>query len=251
MSDGFNSHYFKDLYQLEENNFWFRARNKIIISAMKKFSRTPVSYFEIGCGTGYVTQAVQQAFPDCQITGSEMFAEGLQYAKSRMPTATFIQADATQLANPASADIVGIFDVLEHIEDDNKVLQSIHNMLKPDGLLFLTVPQHEWLWSDQDDIACHVRRYQAKDLHAKLRSNGFTILQSTSFVTLLLPLMFISRLRKNKKINKTYESNPTSELSLPPFVNRIFYFFMNIDLMLINAGIKLPFGGSRLIVAKK
>jgi len=251
MTIGFNQENFKTLYEYEQNHFWFKARNQLIIHSMRKHLKQPNVYFEVGCGTGFVTRAVHDTFPYCQIIATELFDEAIKYAKSRVPNATFMQADARTLNLTNLADAVGVFDVLEHIVEDMSVLNSIYTLLKPNGTLFITVPQHQWLWSDQDDIAHHVRRYHAQDLHEKLQQSGFKILQSTSFVTSLLPMMLISRLTKNKKYNKNYKSNPTAELTLPLFLNHLFYFFMKFDLGLIKLGISLPIGGSRLVVAKK
>lgn len=128
------------------------------------------------------------------------------------------------------------------------VLKQMYHALKPNGLLWLTVPQHRWLWSGVDDYACHVRRYTARELHEKLVHAGFTIVRRTSFITCLLPLMFISRLLQRRN-GKSFD--PHAELQMNPLVNRIIEAFLYMELWFIRRGVSFPVGGSRLIVATK
>lgn len=145
-------------------------------------------------------------------------------------------------------DAIGAFDVLEHIEEDEDVLLQLHKALKPEGVLLLTVPQHPRLWSTSDEYACHVRRYTCAEVEVKIRAAGFQILKSTSFVTLLLPAMMVSR-DVQKKNKLAYD--PTSELKINPFLNKLFYGLMRLEFLGIKLGLSYPFGGSRLVVAKK
>src|SRR4030095_1631809 len=93
-------------------------------------------------------------------------------------------------------DVIGAFDVLEHIKEDEEVLAQMYQATRPRGGVLLTVPQHSFLWSEVDDYSRHVRRYSASELKAKVKRAGFETLRTTSFVSLLLPVMFISRLRQ-------------------------------------------------------
>ena len=108
-----------------------------------------------------------------RLFGSEYLEEGLVYARQRVPTAEFTQMDARCIPYESELDAIGAFDVLEHIEEDEAVLQQIYKALKPGGFVFITVPQHHWLWSAVDEYACHVRRYGANELHEKVRQGGF------------------------------------------------------------------------------
>ena len=137
--------------------------------------------------------------------------------------------------------------MLEHIEEDEMVLKNIHNALKSGGGLLITVPQHKWLWSPTDDYACHVRRYAADDLHSKLHEAGFKILRSTSFVSLLLPAMFISRRRSSE----SEDCDPLSEFQITPLVNRMLEVVLSVERVMIRFGVNFPVGGSRLIVAQR
>ena len=249
MTTGFKPHYFKELATLETGNFWFRARNKIILWALRRYSPDMRSFLEVGCGTGFVIQAIAKKFPRTKLVGSDYFEEGLKYAKQRVPKAQFIKMDARKISYNATFDSLGAFDVLEHIDEDESVLVQLCKALKPEGIMIITVPQHEWLWSPVDEYACHIRRYNAGELHGKVCQAGFEILRSTSFVSTLLPMMYLSRRLQKNFSKRTMDS--VVELQINPLLNRIFELFLTFEFVFINCGITLPFGGSRLLVARK
>ena len=249
MNIGFKTHYFKELAELEARNFWFRARNKLILWALHKYSPELKSFLEIGCGTGFVISAISKRFPEAKLVGSEYLEDGLVYARRRMPDAEFTQMDARHIPYESEFNAIGAFDVLEHIEEDEVVLQQICKALKPGGIVFITVPQHRWLWSAVDEYACHVRRYDVNELHQKVCRAGFEIIQSTSFVSTLLPAMYLSRLLKRNKMDVNMHA--MAELRINPILNKLFEWLLNLELGLIRAGVALPVGGSRLLVARK
>lgn len=244
--DGFPVNGFSQLIELEDNSFWFIARNKLILAMLEKHFPFMHSYLEIGCGTGYVLSAVEKAFPETEIYGSELFAEGLHFARKRIARASLMQMDALRIPFIEEFDVVGAFDVLEHIENDTGVLENINRSLKPGGGCIFTVPQHKWLWSAIDEISYHVRRYERGELEAKLVAAGFVVVQSFSFVSFLVPLMYLSRLRK-----KNPEKDPGSELKQPQWLTQILSVIMAVERKFILAGLGLPWGGSRLVVARK
>jgi len=249
MNIGFKTHYFKELAELEAGNFWFRARNKLILWALHKYSPGLKSFLEIGCGTGFVISAISERFHEARLSGSEYFEEGLVYARQRVPGAEFTQMDARHIPYESDLDAIGAFDVLEHIEEDEAVLQQIWKALKPGGVVLITVPQHRWLWSAVDEYACHVRRYAANELHQKVYRAGFEIIRSTSFVSTLLPAMYLSRLLQWKKTNMSIDD--VAGLRINPILNQLFEWLLNFELALIRVGVALPVGGSRLLVARK
>lgn len=244
---GFKSGYFAQLAELEEANFWFSARNRLIVWALKKYFPHFTSLIEVGCGTGYVLSGIASAFPLAELTGSDFFVAGLPFAATRLPQAHLIQMDARRIPYADEFDVAAAFDVLEHIEEDASVLENLYRAVRPGGGVMISVPQHRWLWSSNDDYACHVRRYSADELHGKMISAGFTIVHSTSFVSLLLPLMMLSRRRGQS--NKTFD--PLDELRISPSINSMLEGVLAVERVMIRMGIRFPMGGSRLIVARR
>jgi len=246
--DGFQPEFFAELAKLEAGHFWFRGRNRLLLWAFGKYFPRAESLMEIGCGTGYVLSGVARAFPHLRLCGSEYFAEGLPFAASRLPGVELIQADARNLPFEAEFDVVGAFDVLEHIAEDEAVLRCVHRVVRPGGGILLSVPQHPWLWSAQDDYACHVRRYAANELRDKVEAAGFRIEMMTSFVSLLLPVMLLSR-RKASALGE--ERDVLAEFRLGRLASTVCTAAMAAEFALVRLGLRFPVGGSLLVVARK
>jgi SAM-dependent methyltransferase len=243
--EGFPPESFAGLAAVEAENFWFRARNQLIVWALGKYFPEFRSLLEVGCGTGFVLSGIARHFSGARLVGSEIFTAGLVHAAQRLPGVELIQMDARRLPYDAEFDVVAAFDVIEHIKEDERVLANLYRATRPGGGCLITVPQHRWLWSAVDEAACHERRYTAEEVHRKIRSAGFRILMSTSFVTLLLPAMLFSRLVGNR----SGRADSEDELRLPSVVNRLFMSIMNLEAAGIRAGMRWPLGGSRLVVA--
>jgi SAM-dependent methyltransferase len=246
--EGYLPEFYAEYAHLEANHFWFSVRCRLIVWALRKYGPGTASMLEIGAGTGYVLEAIAKAFPAARLHGSEMLTTGLRFSADRLPSATFLQMDARRIPYADEFDAIGAFDVVEHIDDDTAVLRQAHAALKANGLLLLTVPQHPWLWSSIDEYSFHVRRYTAHDLHAKVEAAGFEILRSTSFVSVLLPAMALSRFVKR---DAGAAIDPLAELKISPLANRVLKLMMSVESWLIRLGINFPMGGSRLVVARK
>mgnify|MGYP001583543051 CR=1 FL=1 len=245
---GFNPESFEILAHLEADNFWFRSRNRLILWALGRYFPSCQSMLEVGCGTGFVLSAIEKRFPSWNLFGTELYDVGLQFAAKRLTKAQLYQMDARHLQFKNEFDVIGSFDVVEHIEEDEQVLSQFHHALKKDGGLILTVPQHPFLWTKYDEYACHARRYRSTELRQKLEKAGFQITLITSFVSLLFPLMILSRLKKKSSVT---ESDVLNELRLPIWLNRVLEAILLFEQMLIRWGIHFPFGGSLLVVARK
>jgi len=245
--DGFDPTYFARLFQLESSSFWFRARNRLIVWALRRYLPDARDFLEIGCGTGYVLAALADACPDMHLTGSEFFTQGLQWTARRVRGATLMQLDARNLPFEEEFDAFGAFDVLEHIDDDARVLGEAYRALRPGGSLLLTVPQHRFLWSALDEYAFHHRRYSRSELLMKVRAAGFDVLRCSSFVSLLMPVLLLSRATRRSE----QRLDPEGEFKIPRFLDYGFEKTMDAERALIRAGVSFPFGGSLLLVARK
>jgi len=244
---GFKSEYFAKLYKLEDAHFWFRARNALIAWVLKKYTPNFRSFLEIGCGTGYVLSGIAAAFPEAKISGSEIFNEGLSFAANRVKRAQFMQMDGTRIPFVDEFDVIGAFDVIEHIAEDEAVLAGIYKAIKPGGYMLLTVPQHPSLWSGADDYWCHVRRYTTNEIHKKVKFAGFEIIRTTSFVSFLLPAMLALRISGRDKRN----FDGFNELKVNPFINKVMEAVMGLERLFIQVGFSFPVGGSRLVLARR
>jgi SAM-dependent methyltransferase len=247
-NDGYPVEYFRTLAAMEAGHFWFESRNRIILWALGKYFSEARSFLEIGCGTGFVLSSVCRSFPTLRASGSEIFVEGLQFAAGRLPGIDLFQMDARAIPFKSEFDAIGAFDVLEHIEDDRLVLRQIWQALNPGGGILITVPQHPFLWSSVDDNSFHKRRYTKPELAGKLREANFEVLHMTSFVTLLLPLMWLSRLRFK---GRREASAPQVELRTPRLLGKFFSTVSRWEGSLVFKGISLTAGGSLFAIARR
>jgi SAM-dependent methyltransferase len=247
-AEGYDPLQFQELARLEAGNSWFQARNRLILWALDRYFPSARSLLEVGCGTGFVLSGVAEAQPTVRLTGSEAATQGLAFAARRVPSVELVQMDARQIPFREEFDVAGAFDVIEHIEDDRAVLDELRAALAPGGGLVLTVPQHPALWSEFDVRSGHVRRYRASELRDKVRSAGLEILRTTSFVSLPLPLMFLSRLTQRAPKG---HYDPLAELRLAPWLNRCLGAVLSVERTLIRSGVSFPAGGSLLLIARK
>jgi len=156
--------------------------------------------------------------------------------------------DARQIPFEMEFDVIGAFDVLEHIDEDDVVLQQMFQAIKPGGGVILTVPQHRFLWSIVDEYSFHKRRYTRKKLIKKVKDAGFQVVYATSFVSFLLPLMLLSRIRRQKTRDNF---DPVAELKINFCLNMIFENTLEIERAFIKFGFSFPAGGSLLMIAKR
>ena len=245
---GFSSASFQTLALLEDRHFWFRARNQLLCWGLKHYFPEAVSFLEVGCGTGFVLTGLKNAFPGLHLFGCDPFIEGLEIAKDRLPGVTLFRMDARKIPFHEEFDVAGAFDVIEHIEEDEEVLAQLFKATKIGGGILITVPQHPFLWSRSDEYGFHKRRYKKSELVEKVQRAGFRVVMTTSFVTLLLPVMVLSRLR-SQKLAQNYD--PLTELKIGAFANTIFEQLMTLESYFIKRGLSLPVGGSLLLIARK
>lgn len=234
------------LTAVEDRHFWFRQRGRLIVNMLRRFAPGMKSFLEIGCGTGYVLAAIAQAYPAVRLAGGDGIASCLEAAARRLDERVALyQMDACQIPFRAEFDAVGAFDVLEHVERDEVAIDGIFEVLRPGGVLLATVPQHPRLWSGVDDAARHYRRYRRGELDRKLVKRGFSVLLSTSFMSLLLPPMALLRLVPGRG------ENARTGLEVISALNALFDAVFAFEVFLIGKGARFPIGGSRLIVATR
>lgn len=239
---------FERLARLESGSFWFRARNELIVWALREHAPSARSFLEIGCGTGYVLMGLHRAFPHMELTGAEIHEAGLRFTRQRLANATLFQMDARHIPFDAEFDAVGAFDVIEHIDEDVDVLTEMRRAVKPGGTILVSVPQHRWLWSAADDYARHRRRYCRAEVRSKFLIAGLEVVTTLSFVSILLPLLVASRIRQRGS-HASYD--PTGELRFSKPLDRSLEAIMRFERWLIRRSVRLPAGGSLLIVARR
>ena len=242
----FDPELFEPIADVEERSFWFRARNRLIVSTFRRHFADARSFLEIGCGSGVVLGALRESLPSLRLVGGELYPEALEIARRRLPDTELVELDARRLPYNGEFDVVGAFDVLEHIDEDEAVLEQMVAAARPRGGMLVLVPQHPWLWSKHDEIVEHRRRYTRKELLAKAERAGIEVVEVTSFVSSLLPAMAVSR--AVDRVRK--RTDPIANLEPGP-LNALFERMLDGERKLIEHGVSLPFGGSLMLVGRR
>jgi SAM-dependent methyltransferase len=246
-TDQFEEAWFRQLADLEEQSFWFHARNRLIAWALRRYAGDARSFLDVGTGTGFVLAGLRARFPSLRLVGADLLAGGLDVARTRLPAAELLQIDARRIPYDAEFDAAGSFDVAEHIDEDELVFSQLAQAVRPGGVVLVTVPQHPWLWGPLDEFSHHRRRYTRSELKGKLTGAGLRVERVTSFVTALLPGMLASRLLARRQ--ETFE--PDREYRAARVIRLPLAAVMRGEEAMIALGVSFPVGGSLLAVARR
>jgi SAM-dependent methyltransferase len=168
---------------VEDASWWFAHRNRLLVDVMRKFPpETPL--YDVGGGNGVVAAALQRA--GLRAIVIEPGAAGAKRARERGLESINATLDDAGLAL-GTVGSIGLFDVLEHIEDADAFLRRSLGYLRPGGRVYLTVPAYRTLWSAEDEYAQHYRRYTSRSLRRALADAGFDV-ELTSYMFAFLPL---------------------------------------------------------------
>ncbi len=236
-------------YQIEENSFWFQHRNKAIVSLIESFPPLGAIY-DIGGGNGFVSLGMKEAGFDVVLV--EPGVSGALNAKKRGLDTVVCSTLQDAQFEPHSLPAVGLFDVLEHIEDDVAFLKMIRSALSSDGRLYLTVPAYQWLWSQEDVYAQHYRRYTLSSLSRVFEKAGMKIDFGTYIFSFLPPAIFFLRvlpgligLRKTGELDTYQRDHAPGGGVAQNILSRV----LSVELSRLKKGGKIPFGGSCLVTA--
>lgn len=175
-------------FSIENDSFWFRHRNRMIVEVVRATPPARGPIFDVGAGNGYVAAGLLAG--GFEVVAIEPARTGAANAVRRgvNPVVCGTLESAGFLDQTAGG--IGLFDVLEHIEDDLGYLRSLRRYLKPGGSLYITAPAHRALWSDEDEQAGHFRRYSLPALRDVVERAGFEVAFDTYMFTFLpLPIL--------------------------------------------------------------
>lgn len=234
------------LCQVEERHFWFRHRLKVIRQAFRDYVGPEKKILDVGARTGLTARALcDDGYRDISL--GDIHTKGLQHAK-RYGFDQLYRFDVRCAPFVDHFDAVGLFDVIEHIQDDALVVRNLHTMLRPDGLVLLTVPAHRWLWSRVDALSGHYRRYDRQSVATLLTGNGFDLVECRYFFIALVPALLVRSLLARHSETDRVESD--SGLTICRTADTILGIASSVGDLLLSP-LRRTAGGSLLAVAKK
>ena len=177
------------LDEVVESSWWYLIRNSLLVDYIRKFG-APRAMWEVGSGTGIVAEALTSA--GISTVAVEPSRVGARAGVTRGLTSIASTLEGLRLPTK-SLPAIGLFDVLEHLEEPEELLTECHRVLERLGRLYLSVPALTWLWSQADDLAGHKCRYTKKTLTKLLRDCGFEVQNCSYRLTTLVAPMAIFR----------------------------------------------------------
>ena len=239
-------------FQLEDESFWFNHRNSVIVETLKKFPYPEGYLLDVGGGNGFVSSAIERS--GMSVVLVEPGEKGIQNAKKRGVSKLVCSSLEDMKIKDLSIPAIGLFDVLEHIENDNDFLAQIHKILIVGGRIYLTVPAYDILWSNEDIYAGHFRRYDLKKIKSMLQRAGFIIEYKTFFFSILpFPVFFFRSLpfRMGFSRKENFKKHVNDHSKKTGITGRILNSIWSWEIKKIKRGETIPFGGSCLVVGRK
>jgi len=242
----------------EDKHAWFAGRTRAIQKYLDaemppRTTGVPRKVLDIGSGAGNMAHHLAHYG---QVIGLDYNPRPLGMAKQRGLTAS--QGMGNQLPfDDNEFDLVALLDTVEHIADEFGVFEECLRVLKPGGKLMVTVPAFMWLWSYNDEINDHERRYTVPELRQKLELTGFSVRRISYNNFFLFPA--IAGIRMLRPYNPDLESPHLTEDEdvyqvemepIPEPVNSILHFVGWLEAEMVQR-FSLPFGTSVLCVAEK
>ncbi len=237
-------------YSIEDASFWFKHRNAVITDVVRMFPPDgPI--FDIGGGNGYVARGLER--DDFPVVLVEPGPAGASNAVKR--GVENVVCATTQAAGfqPNTLSSVGLFDVLEHIDDDMDFLAHLKSLMKVDARIYISVPAFQTLWSAEDVNAGHFRRYSKKSLANCLKRAGFTVEYLNYFFCFLpLPVLFFRTIPSLIGLRRTgsTEAAQREHSAGGGLASRLVDRILTAERKRIQRNKSLPFGGSCIAVAK-
>lgn len=236
---------YHEMAQLQQSHWWYRGRRNVLAAQIHELKLKQNSeILEIGAGPGGNLEMLNEFGHTCAV---EMDPDAAAHARTIHPDLD-IRIGSLPDDFPFDGrkfDMIAMLDVLEHIDHDVQALISLKQHLKSDGVLLLSVPAYQWMWSKHDVRLHHCRRYNALGLARILDQAGWGVQKITYFNTFLFPIAVAARF-----VDKLVPRDRPTGAELPPsIINSALERIFSIEAGLVRRS-RLLFGLSILCVAQ-
>jgi SAM-dependent methyltransferase len=221
---------YQQMAELDDRHWWYRARRDILAELIQRETRPPATaaILEIGCGTGHNLPMLAR-FGEVDALELDDAMRDLAEKRLRRP---IMRAPLPELSDVPDAhyDLIGAFDVIEHIDDDAAAVAAIATKLKPGGTFIMTVPAHPWMWSAHDVVNHHKRRYSKAALRRLIDGSLLELTRIGYFNSILFPVAVAARAASKLR------GKDDASLKLPP--------------ALLNSALEKIFASERYLVGR-
>jgi SAM-dependent methyltransferase len=177
------------------------ASRAMAVRSMEALSAERPIVLDVGCSSGFVLEDLAKAIPQVQLIGADYIREPLEDLARRIPNVPILQFDLRDCPLPdACVDGVTCLNVLEHIDEDERALASIHRILRPGGICHLEVPAGPELFDIYDEHLMHHRRYRLPDFVKMARRIGFEVEEATHLGFFVFPAFWATKMRNRRKL---------------------------------------------------
>jgi len=236
--------YSSDYKDYENSHWWFLARKEILLETMRlglRNNKQKRKLLNVGSASGTSSKWLKEFGEVISVDISRFLC-----ATAKMNSSEPVVCGA--LPNlPFSAqafEVICAFDTIEHVKEYKRSVAELYRILKPEGLLFVTVPAVRALWGSHDVINHHIKRFEKSEL-PKLFS-CFKNLRITYFNFFLFPLIYLFR-----KCEKIKPQRKTNFEMTGKGLSKIFYYIFVLEKVFLSKGVNFPIGASLLVVAQK
>jgi SAM-dependent methyltransferase len=235
--------------KVQNTHWWWRARAYLMQKIIKKFIdlSTKLEIADVGCGFGANISLLRQFG---EVTGLEMNPDAIE--KIKLKWGHSVKTIKWHSPKPLNSrfDLMVLADVLEHIPDDEEAVNWIYTHLKKNGYALVTVPAHQYLWTQMDDVLHHHRRYDRKMLTA-LFDGKFEIVFCSYYNLFLFPvkLLFVLFDKARSTCFPRAKKKSFNDVRLGP-LNFIFKLVLILESSLVQHS-SIPYGVSLICLVKK
>jgi SAM-dependent methyltransferase len=229
----------------DEDHWWYRGRRRVLRAQLDRLPLAPdARLLDAGCGSG---RTLDELARYGRVSGVDLSPEAVGAARRRGHEDVQVAQVEDLPFDDATFDAVTCLDVVEHTPDDRATLAELRRVTRPGGLLLVTVPAYQGLWSWHDEVNLHFRRYDRSSLRAAARGAGWDVVADTHFNSVLLGPAAAVRLAQRRR-----PGHGQSDLALtPPRLNDVLELPLKLESRLVARGTRLPAGLSLLMVLRR